>query len=215
VHDAAGDLLAFVRNLELENERLRSEAAEAKKRAANAETKAETARDAFPVAKEDSLSVAPPTDNFVSAAAVSKPVERAVETFEAVARRRATETEEETSSDAFEPESRERVRLDARTNAHVSTRARLRERSSRRAFAERAAATFVVLLLLAAATAALRGAFFEVPVPPETFFCPAPSPITAARAGPASRSGPRGPPQVEPNVILPRESFPATTSWTF
>jgi hypothetical protein len=215
VHDAAGDLLAFVRNLELENERLRSEAAEAKKRAANAETKAETARDAFPVAKEDSLSVAPPTDNFVSAAAVSKPVERAVETFEAVARRRATETEEETSSDAFEPESRERVRLDARTNAHVSTRARSRERSSRRAFAERAAATFVVLLLLAAATAALRGAFFEVPVPPETFFCPAPSPITAARAGPASRSGPRGPPQVEPNVILPRESFPATTSWTF
>jgi hypothetical protein len=215
VHDAAGDLLAFVRNLELENERLRSEAAEAKKRAANAETKAETARDAFPVAKEDSLSVAPPTDNFVSAAAVSKPVERAVETFEAVARRRATETEEETSSDAFEPESRERVRLDARTNALVSTRARSRERSSRRAFAERAAATFVVLLLLAAATAALRGAFFEVPVPPETFFCPAPSPITAARAGPASRSGPRGPPQVEPNVILPRESFPATTSWTF
>lgn len=217
VHDAAGDLLAFVRNLELENERLRSEAAEAKKRE-KAAANAETARDAFPVAKEDSLSVAPPTDNFVSAAAVSKPVERAVETFEAVARRRATETEEETSSDAFEPESRERVCLDARTNAHVSTRARSRERSSRRAFAERAAATFLVLLLLAAATAALaslRGAFFEVPVPPETFFCPAPSPITAARAGPASRSGPRGPPQVEPNVILPRESFPATTSWTF
>ena len=225
VHDAAGDLLAFVRNLELENERLRSEAAEAKKREAAeakkreaAEANAETARDAFPVAKEDSLCVAPPTDTFVSAAAVSKPVERAVETFEAVARRRATETEEETSSDAFEPESRERVRLDARTNALVSTRARSRERSSRRAFAERAAATFLVLLLLAAATAALaslRGAFFEVPVPPETFFCPAPSPITAARAGPASRSGPRGPPQVEPNVILPRESFPATTSWTF
>lgn len=217
VHDAAGDLLAFVRNLELENERLRSEAAEAKKREA-AEANAETARDAFPVAKEDSLCVAPPTDTFVSAAAVSKPVERAVETFEAVARRRATETEEETSSDAFEPESRERVRLDAQTNALVSTRARSRERSSRRAFAERAAATFLVLLLLAAATAALaslRGAFFEVPVPPETFFCPAPSPITAARAGPASRSGPRGPPQVEPNVILPRESFPATTSWTF
>ena len=216
VHDAAGDLLAFVRNLELENERLRSEAAEAKKREA-AEANAETARDAFPVAKEDSLCVAPPTDTFVSAAAVSKPVERAVETFEAVARRRATETEE-TSSEAFEPESRERVRLDAQTNALVSTRARSRERSSRRAFAERAAATFLVLLLLAAATAALaslRGAFFEVPVPPETFFCPAPSPITAARAGPASRSGPRGPPQVEPNVILPRESFPATTSWTF
>jgi hypothetical protein len=161
--------------------------------------------------------VAPPADTFVSAAAVSKPVERAVETFEAVARRRATETEE-TSSDAFEPESRERVRLDAQTNALVSTRARSRERPSRRAFAERAAATFLVLLLLAAATAALaslRGAFVEVPVPPETFFCPAPSPITAARAGPASRSGPRGPPQVEPNVILPRESFPATTSWTF
>jgi hypothetical protein len=217
VHDAAGDLLAFVRNLELENERLRSEAAEAKKRE-KAAANAETARDAFPVAKEDSLSVAPPADTFVSAAAVSKPVERAVETFEAVARRRATETEEETSSDEFEPESRERVRLDAQTNALVSTRARSRERSSRRAFAERAAATFLVLLLLAAATAALaslRGAFFEVPVPPETFFCPAPSPITAARAGPASRSGPRGPPQVEPNVILPRESFPATTSWTF
>jgi hypothetical protein len=217
VHDAAGDLLAFVRNLELENERLRSEAAEAKKRE-KAAANAETARDAFPVAKEDSLCVAPPIDNFVSAAAVSKPVERAVETFEAVARRRATETEEETSSDAFEPESRERVRLDAQTNALVSTRARSRERPSRRAFAERAAATSLVLLLLAAATAALaslRGAFFEVPVPPETFFCPAPSPITAARAGPASRSGPRGPPQVEPNVILPRESFPATTSWTF
>jgi hypothetical protein len=218
VHDAAGDLLAFVRNLELENERLRSEAAEAKKRE-KAAANAETARDAFPVApKEDSLCVAPPIDNFVSAAAVSKPVERAVETFEAVARRRATETEEETSCDAFEPESRERVRLDAQTNALVSTRARSRERPSRRAFAERAAATFLVLLLLAAATAALaslRGAFFEVPVPPETFFCPAPSPITAARAGPASRSGPRGPPQVEPNVILPRESFPATTSWTF
>jgi hypothetical protein len=218
VHDAAGDLLAFVRNLELENERLRSEAAEAKKRE-KAAANAETARDAFPVAKEDSLSVAPPTDNFVSAAAVSKPVERAVETFEAVARRRATETEEETEkADAFEPESRERVRLDAQTNALVSTCARSRERPSRRAFAERAAATSLVLLLLAAATAALaslRGAFFEVPVPPETFFCPAPSPITAARAGPASRSGPRGPPQVEPNAILPRESFPATTSWTF
>ena len=236
VHDAAGDLLAFVRNLELENERLRSEAAEAKKRAETAETARE--KRAFPVAEEDGGErAAPPTDTFLSTAVVSKPptpsrenqpgkpprvesplglstsvtaraVEAAVETFEAAARRRATETEVDPGgANAFEPESHARVRLDRRS-------------SRQKPFAETSLKTFLVLLLLAATTAALaslffRGAFFEVPVPPETFFCPAPSPITAARAVPASRSGPRGPPRVEPNVILPRESFPATTSWTF
>jgi hypothetical protein len=48
--------------------------------------------------------------------------------------------------------------------------------------------------------------------------CPAPSPITAARRRErfiSIQTKTSGSFRLEPNVILPRDSFPATEAWTF
>ena len=118
-------------------------------------------------------------------------IESALETFEAAARSNAADSKK------------------------VPVRVRSRVSAAVRAFAVRAARYVCLALLyfffLAAVSAAFRRARADGSVILET--CPAPSPITAARTNEKTKTN--GPFRLEPNVILPRDSFPATETWTF
>ena len=233
VHDAAGDLLAFVRDLEREHRRLGGSDAEAAARESAFETEPSRAATAQRAAADVSAADVSAAD--VSAADVSeatpsrtprresldpesresvgvsvvptRAIEEATRASDAAASA-AGGAREDDSNDAAETRVQQTL-ADTKTASNASrvdTRV-VRSRASGRALVARAGAACLALLLLAASRAFLRGPrgslFLET--------CPAPNPITATRAG----SKPSGLPRVEPNVILPRESFPATETWTF
>ena len=244
VHDATNDLLAFVRNLELETKDL------SVPKDGSVES---TPRAAPPY--DDSAAVVPEAtprssrSSSVEPVSVESSIESALETFEAAAANANAALEaangarpdggDSDVSDADTPavsSAANRVRVSrvsssciiaTRSNAATSnsgTEVRSRRVSAAvPVFAERAYARYVVcvvclvaLLFLAAAASRDETAFFfrraraDGSVFLETLeTCPAPSPITAARR--RERSFVR----LEPNVILPRDSFPATEAWTF
>ena len=230
VRDAAGDLLAFVRDLQLENERLRREAAEtrnpeaAARDAANASASAAVVSETAPPVQTSGCEISEsrivanrePFDVSVAEGG-TRAMEEAVKTFEAAAA--ASFGAREDAEETFAAETRvlktgvPHATTKTRSNASRAFSRQTRWRPSGRAFVARAAAACLALLLLAAAARVshefLRGADGAADKLLET--CPAPSPITAARL----RSKTSGPLRVEPNVILPREAFPATGMWTF
>ena len=246
VHDATNDLLAFVRNLELETKDLsvpKDGSVESTPRAAPPydDSAAVVPEEATPRSSRSSS---------VEPVSVESSIESALETFEAAAAANAANAEaangarpdgDSDVSDADSPavsSAANRVRVSrvsssciiaTRSNAATSnsgTEVRSRRVSAAvPVFAERAYARYVVcvvclaLLFLAAAAFRDETAFFfrraraDGSVFLETLetleTCPAPSPITAARRRE------RGSFRLEPNVILPRDSFPATEAWTF
>ena len=223
VHDAAGDLLAFVRDLEREHRRLGGSDAEAAARESAFETEPSRAATAQRAAADVSAadvseatpsrtprreSLDPESRESVGVSVVpTRAIEEATRASEAAASA-AGGAREDDSNDAAETRVQQTL-ADTKTSSNASrvdTRV-VRSRASGRALVARAGAVCLALLLLAASRAFLRGPrgslFLET--------CPAPNPITATRAG----SKPSGLPRVEPNVILPRESFPATKTWTF
>ena len=230
MRDAAGDLLAFVRDLQLENERLRREAAEtrnpeaAARDAANASASAAVVSETAPPVQTSGCEISEsrivanrePFDVSVAEGG-TRAMEEAVKTFEAAAA--ASFGAREDAEETFAAETRvlktgvPHATTKTRSNASRAFSRQTRWRPSGRAFVARAAAACLALLLLAAAARVshefLRGADGAADKLLET--CPAPSPITAARL----RSKTSGPLRVEPNVILPREAFPATGMWTF
>ena len=244
VRDATNDLLAFVRNLELETKDLsvpKDGSVESTPRAAPPydDSAAVVPEEATPRSSRSSS---------VEPVSVESSIESALETFEAAAANAALEAAngarpdgDSDVSDADSPAvssaanrvlpnvSRVSSSCIIATRSNAATSNSGTEVRSRRVsaavpvFAERAYARYVVcvvclaaLLFLAAAAFRDETAFFfrrasdDGSVFLETLeTCPAPSPITAARRRE------RGSFRLEPNVILPRDSFPATEAWTF
>ena len=244
VHDATNDLLAFVRNLELETKDL----SVPKDGSVESTPRAAPPYDAFAAVVPEEATPRSSRSSSVEPVSVESSIESALETFEAAAAVNAANAEaangarpdgDSDVSDADSPavsSAANRVRVSrvsssciiaTRSNAATSnsgTEVRSRRVSAAvPVFAERAYARYVVcvvclaaLLFLAAAASRDETAFFfrraadDGSVFLETLeTCPAPSPITAARR--RERSFVR----LEPNVILPRDSFPATEAWTF
>lgn len=201
-HDAANDLLAFVRNLELESERReRREAADAKTKDFSVPKDGSVEANAAP--RVLSAAVVPEAAPRSSIASVEPTVESRAARLECLQSVRLQTTESiESALETFEA---------AANSKKVPVRVRSRVSASVRAFAVRAAGYACLALLfffLAAVSAAFRAdgsVFLET--------CPAPSPITAARTNEKTKTN--GPFRLEPNVILPRDSFPATETWTF
>ena len=201
-HDAANDLLAFVRNLELESERReRREAADAKTKDFSVPKDGSVEANAAP--RVLSAAVVPEAAPRSSIASVEPTVESRAARLECLQSVRLQTTESiESALETFEA---------AANSKKVPVRVRSRVSASVRAFAVRAARYACLALLfffLAAVSAAFRAdgsVFLET--------CPAPSPITAARTNEKTKTN--GPFRLEPNVILPRDSFPATETWTF
>ena len=194
-HDAANDLLAFVRNLELESERRE------RREAADAKTKDEVPKDGS--VEANAAAVVPEATPKPSIASVEPTVESRAARLECLQSVSLQTTESiESALETFEA---------AANSKKVPVRVRSRVSASVRAFAVRAARYACLALLfffLAAVSAAFRAdgsVFLET--------CPAPSPITAARTNEKTKTN--GPFRLEPNVILPRDSFPATETWTF
>ena len=246
VHDATNDLLAFVRNLELENERReRREAADArgegpkdegrKKKDGSVErsraaprARVLSARTVVPeatpkpsIARLEPVSVKSPSclECLQSVRLqTTESIESALETFEAAAARAsaangARPDGDSDDSDADSAAKRVRVFCVSPCIATGSTGSV----PSKKVQKIRAAryVLCLALLLLAAAAFFSHHARADGSVILET--CPAPSPITAARARERfiSETKTSGPFRLEPNVILPRDSFPATEAWTF
>lgn len=246
VHDATNDLLAFVRNLELETKDL----SVPKDGSVESTPRAAPPYDAFAAVVPEEATPRSSRSSSVEPVSVESSIESALETFEAAAANAANAEAangarpdgDSDVSDADSPavsSAANRVRVSrvsssciiaTRSNAATSnsgTEVRSRRVSAAApVFAERAYARYVVcvvclvaLLFLAAAASRDETAFFfrraraDGSVFLETLetleTCPAPSPITAARR--RERSFVR----LEPNVILPRDSFPATEAWTF
>ena len=201
-HDAANDLLAFVRNLELESERReRREAADAKTKDFSVPKDGSVEANAAPCVL--SAAVVPEATPRSSIASVEPTVESRAARLECLQSVSLQTTESiESALETFEA---------AANSKKVPVRVRSRVSASVRAFAVRAARYACLALLfffLAAVSAAFRAdgsVFLET--------CPAPSPITAARTNEKTKTN--GPFRLEPNVILPRDSFPATETWTF
>ena len=201
-HDAANDLLAFVRNLELESERReRREAADAKTKDFSVPKDGSVEANAAPCVL--SAAVVPEAAPRSSIASVEPTVESRAARLECLQSVSLQTTESiESALETFEA---------AANSKKVPVRVRSRVSASVRAFAVRAARYACLALLfffLAAVSAAFRAdgsVFLET--------CPAPSPITAARTNEKTKTN--GPFRLEPNVILPRDSFPATETWTF
>ena len=245
VRDATNDLVAFVRNLELETKDL----SVPKDGSVESTPRAAPPYDAFAaVVPEEATPRSSRSSSVEQPVSVESSIESALETFEAAAANANAALEaangarpdggDSDVSDADSPavsSAANRVRVSrvstsciiaTRSNAATSNSVRVRSRRVSAAvpvFAERAYARYVVcvvclaaLLFLAAAASRDETAFFfrraraDGSVFLETLeTCPAPSPITAARR--RERSFVR----LEPNVILPRDSFPATEAWTF
>lgn len=244
VHDATNDLLAFVRNLELETKDL----SVPKDGSVESTPRAAPPYDASAAVVPEEATPRSSRSSSVEPVSVESSIESALETFEAAAANAANaeaangarpDGGDSDVSDADSPavsSAANRVRVSrvsssciiaTRSNAATSnsgTEVRSRRVSAAvPVFAERAYARYVVcvvclaaLLFLAAAASRDETAFFfrraraDGSVFLETLeTCPAPSPITAARR--RERSFVR----LEPNVILPRDSFPATEAWTF
>lgn len=238
VHDATNDLLAFVRNLELETKDL----SVPKDGSVESTPRAAPPYDAFAAVVPEEATPRSSRSSSVEPVSVESSIESALETFEAAAANANAALE---AANGARPDGGDspavssaanRVRVSrvsssciiaTRSNAATSnsgTEVRSRRVSAAApVFAERAYARYVVcvvclvaLLFLAAAASRDETAFFfrraraDGSVFLETLeTCPAPSPITAARR--RERSFVR----LEPNVILPRDSFPATEAWTF
>jgi len=225
VHDATNDLLAFVRNLELETKDLsvpKDGSVESTPRAAPPydDSAAVVPEEATPRSSRSSS---------VEPVSVESSIESALETFEAAAANAANaEAANGARPDGDSDVSRVSSSCIIATRSNAATSNSGTEVRSRRVsaavpvFAERAYARYVVcvvclvaLLFLAAAASRDETAFFfrraraDGSVFLETLeTCPAPSPITAARRRERFI-------RLEPNVILPRDSFPATEAWTF
>ena len=251
VRDATNDLVAFVRNLELETKDLsvpKDGSVESTPRAAPPyDVSAAVVPEAAP---RSSRSSKPSKPSSVEPVSVESSIESALETFEAAAANAAPEAANggarpDGDSDVSDADSavssaanrvcvsRVSSRIATRSNAATSNSARVRSRrvsAAVRAFAERAARYVVcvvclALLFLAAAAFRDETAFFfrrahaDGSVFLETLeTCPAPSPITAARRRErfiSIQTKTSGSFRLEPNVILPRDSFPATEAWTF
>ena len=248
VHDATNDLLAFVRNLELETKDL----SVPKDGSVESTPRAAPPYDAFAAVVPKEATPRSSRSSSVEPVSVESSIESALETFEAAAANAANAEAangarpdgDSDVSDADSPAvssaanrvlpnvSRVSSSCIIATRSNAATSNSGTEVRSRRVsdavpvFAERAYARYVVcvvclaaLLFLAAAAFRDETAFFfrraraDGSVFLETLetleTCPAPSPITAARR--RERSFVR----LEPNVILPRDSFPATEAWTF
>ena len=256
VRDATNDLVAFVRNLELETKDLsvpKDGSVESTPRAAPPyDVSAAVVPEAAP---RSSRSSKPSKPSSVEPVSVESSIESALETFEAAAANAAPEAANggarpDGDSDVSDADSavsetaanrvcvsRVSSRIATRSNAATSNSARVRSQqtvsAAVRAFAERAAryvVCVVCLALLFLAAAAFRdetafffrraraggSVFLETLETLET--CPAPSPITAARRRErfiSIQTKTSGSFRLEPNVILPRDSFPATEAWTF
>lgn len=203
-YDAANDLLAFVRNLELESERRE------RREVADAKTKDEVPKDGS--VEANAAAVVPEATPKPSIASVEPTVESRAARLECLQTTCLQTTESiESALETFEAA----ARSNAADSKKVPVRVRSRVSAAVRAFAVRAARYVCLALLyfffLAAVSAAFRRARADGSVILET--CPAPSPITAARTNEKTKTN--GPFRLEPNVILPRDSFPATETWTF
>ena len=267
VRDATNDLVAFVRNLELETKDLsvpKDGSVESTPRAAPPyDVSAAVVPEAAPRSSRSSRSSKPSKPSkpsSVEPVSVESSIESALETFEAAAANAAPEAanggarpdgdsdvgDVSDADSAVSGKAANRVcvsrvssRIATRSNAATSNSARVRSQqtvsAAVRAFAERAAryvVCVVCLALLFLAAAAFRdetalafffrraraggSGFLETLETLET--CPAPSPITAARRRErfiSIQTKTSGSFRLEPNVILPRDSFPATETWTF
>ena len=201
-YDAANDLLAFVRNLELESERRE------RREAADAKTKDFSEKPKDGSVEANAAAVVPEATPKPSIASVEPTVESRAARLECLQTTCLQTTESiESALETFEAA----ARSNAADSKKVPVRVRSRVSAAVRAFAVRAARYVCLALLfffLATVSAAFRA---DGSVILET--CPAPSPITAARTNEKTKTN--GPFRLEPNVILPRDSFPATETWTF